>query len=172
MHLINIVLAAVILACLPGRADACIPEDPPPVPAEGACMFPVDLVGNDGVCDLIAYVEKGPIEADLQPRTDIQLVPPSARDTLVLARTRYQGDEIASTHPVDVVDLSGKVPPGHVVVFHCSRHGQPDSGLAAVAPVSHYLPVNATAAWEVDFQQQVFVETSPVGIVCEMGSGD
>ncbi len=41
-----------------------------------------------------------------------------------------------------------------------------------MAPVSHYLPVNATVAWEVDFTQQVLVETSPAGIVCEMGSGD
>ncbi len=172
MHLINIVLAAAILACLPWRVDACVPEDPPPVPAQGDCMFPVDLVGDDGVCDLIAYVEKGPIEPDLQPPNGHQSAPSSARDTLVLARTRYQGDEIASTHPVDVVDLSGKVPPGHAIAFRCLRHGQPDSGLAAVAPVNHYAPVNATAAWEVDFEQQIFVATSPAGIICELGSGD
>jgi hypothetical protein len=139
-------------------------------------MYPVDIVGNDGLCDLVAYVEehtreRGEGEGEESPH-DTPTLDTLAGGTLVLARSLYEGDEIASTRPVDVVELGGKVPPGHVVAYHCLRYDRPDPGLVAVAPLSHDLPVNAVAAWEVDFEQRVFMEISPEGIVCELGSGD
>ena len=165
MRLIDAVLVAAILASLPGRADACLaaPERLP-APEEATCMFPADILGNEGLCDLIAYVEYAAADADALPDADgvdadeVGAPPLEARPvdigpaesesrksstptTLVLARSVYEGDEIASTHPVDFVELAGKVPPGHVVAFHCLRHDQPDSALAAVAPLDHYQPV-------------------------------
>jgi hypothetical protein len=195
MRLFDVVLAAAILVSPSGRAGACpgAPE-PLPAPAEATCMFPADIQGNEGLCDLIAYVEYA-ADADTPPDADgagvgaAEALPPEARPTdtgqagpqphessiptaLVLARSVYEGDEIAGTHPVDTIELTGKVPPGHAVAFHCLRNDQPDSTLAAVAPLDHDQPVNAMAAWEVDFERRVFVETSPDGVVCEMGSGD
>lgn len=151
MRLITTVAATLALTLVSGRVAACTPAGEPTVSVETACMYPVDIVGNDGLCDLVAYVDE---------------------DTLVLAKSLYEGDEIAATDPVDVVELDGKVPPGHVIAFHCLRHGRPDPTLVAVAPLSHDLPVNAVAAWEVDFEQQALMATGPEGIVCEMGSGD
>lgn len=174
MRLITAVVAILALTLVSGRVAACPSDGEPAAHEEAACMFPVDIVGNDGLCDLVAYVKEGTSEQARGEENPHDTPTPHtlAGGTLVLARSVYDGDEIASTHPVDVIKLKSKVPPGHVVVFHCLRHDQPDSGLVAVAPLDHYQLVNAVAAWEVDFERQVFVETSPEGIVCEIGSGD